>query len=147
SNSNSVKAQAALDFISVDKAFHNIPIITKSGYLWDTAQEAANEKGNLVHLILSKIKFKTQAELALDETHLEAVLDKEQLDSLKTAVNEIVNHSLLNPYFKTGLQVYNEQDIITQNGTVLSPDRLVLLPNQEAVLIDYKPGKPKQKDN
>src|SRR5690606_5660952 len=66
---------------------------------------------------------------------------------LKTAVNEIVNHSLLNPYFKTGLQVYNEQDIITQNGTILRPDRLVLLPNQEAVLIDYKTGKPKQKDN
>ena len=45
-----------LEFISTPKEDHNLSIITKAGLLWDTKQEQAIERGNLVHLILSKIK-------------------------------------------------------------------------------------------
>ena len=46
------------EFISTSKETHNIKVVTKSGLLWDTNQEEAIEKGNLLHNIMSKIKTK-----------------------------------------------------------------------------------------
>ena len=47
------------EFISTPKHEHNIKIVTNSGYLWDTLQKEAIEKGNLIHNIMSQIKTKT----------------------------------------------------------------------------------------
>src|SRR5690606_14851486 len=43
------KATVQESFISVAKENHDLRIVTNAGYLWDTEQEAAIEKGNLVH--------------------------------------------------------------------------------------------------
>ena len=44
------------EFISTAKEDHNIKMVTKSGLLWDTNQQEAIEKGNLIHDIMAQIK-------------------------------------------------------------------------------------------
>ena len=52
----SVDKSISLNLISSRKEDHNLQIITKSGLLWDTKQQKAIERGNLIHELLSKIK-------------------------------------------------------------------------------------------
>jgi RecB family exonuclease len=59
---------------------------------------------------------------------------------LKPLVNTIVNHNQLKAYFKSTLTIYNEKDIITSQGEIVRPDRIVIDNNNQAVILDYKTG-------
>lgn len=127
-------------FISTAKEEHNLNIVTNSGYLWDTLQEKAIEKGNLVHNIMSEIKTTEDVESVLSDFENSGKINDLQHEELKTMVYDIVNHSQLHSYFNSDCTIYNEQDIITQKGHLLRPDRIVINSKNEAVIIDYKTG-------
>ncbi|GAA4233436.1 UvrD-helicase domain-containing protein [Postechiella marina] len=127
------------EFISTEKEKHNIKIVTSSGYLWDTNQEEAIEKGNLIHNIMSGIKSKDDIEAVIANYSNTGIINKDQSVLLKEKVNAIVNHEALVPYFNADLIIYNERDIINKDGVILRPDRVVIK-NDEAVIIDYKTG-------
>ena len=128
------------EFISSSKEDHNIQIVANSGYLWDTIQHDAIEKGNLIHNIMSHIVTMHDVEFVINDFEHSSLVSKKQAEVLKEAVSQIVNHSLLKDYFKSGLTIYNERDIISISGEVLRPDRLVINSKGEAVIIDYKTG-------
>jgi len=127
-------------FISTAKEEHNLNIVTNSGYLWDTLQEKAIEKGNLIHNIMSEIKTTEDVESVLSDFENSGKINDLQHVELKTMVYDIVNHSQLHSYFNSDCTIYNEQDIITQKGHLLRPDRIVINSKNEAVIIDYKTG-------
>lgn len=127
-------------FISTTKEIHNLNIITNSGYLWDTAQEQAIERGNLVHNILSHVKTKDDIDFALTHFMNAGQINTEQLDSLKHIITNIVEHEKISNLFDGNHTIYNEQDIITEHGTLLRPDRIVINSNNQATIIDYKTG-------
>jgi CRISPR/Cas system-associated exonuclease Cas4 (RecB family) len=129
-----------LNLISTPKESHNLSIITKSGLLWDTQQEQAIEKGNLIHLILSKIKTEDDIEFAFEELISSGDLNTQNLESTKRAVKELIHHPELTRYFNTTSKVYNERDIITETGELLRPDRLNIDAQNNVVIIDYKTG-------
>ena len=131
-------------FISTSKEDHNLKIVTNSGYLWDTAQEKAQEKGNLVHNIMSCIKSVTDIDFVIDEFLASGKLNSEQVKELKPVIYDIVNHENLKPYFDSKLFIFNEKDIITKEGYVFRPDRIVINDANEAFIIDYKTGTEKQ---
>ena len=54
----------------------------------------------------------------------------------------IVNHPLLSYLFSPDLTIYNEKDIITKQGSILRPDRVVINALNEAIIVDYKTGSP-----
>ena len=54
---------------------------------------------------------------------------------------EVVAHPQLKDFFREGLQVLNEQEILTTSGISLRPDRIVISEKQ-ATILDYKTGKP-----
>lgn len=127
-------------FISTAKETHQLNIVTSSGYLWDTLQEKAIEKGNLIHNIMSEIKTAEDIAYVLERFMVLGKINESQQEALKTIVHNIVNHNQLQPYFNSELTIYNEQDIITKDGILLRPDRIVINPKNEAVIIDYKTG-------
>lgn len=127
-------------FISVPKEKHNIKIVTNSGYLWDTAQEKAIERGNLIHKMMATITTKNDVDTALDDFFIKNNITANQKAALKQTVLAIVNHPKLSPFFNNTHLIYNEKDIITTNGTLLRPDRLNINTNNEIVIIDYKTG-------
>lgn len=127
-------------FISSSRESHNINIITKSGYLWDTEQEEAIEKGNLIHDILSHIYIAQDIESTLNLFINDGIIDEQQSFLLKERLLELVENPKLKPCFNKNLEIYNEQDILDINGHVLRPDRIVINNKKEAIIVDYKTG-------
>ena len=137
---NSKESLIQQSFITTSQEMHNIKVVTKSGYLWDTNQQEAIEKGNLIHNMMSFIKTKEDIDFVIDDFIETSLINKEQANALKEKIIEIVNHQLLKPYFDNNLKIYNERDIISKQGIVLRPDRIVINAQQEVVIIDYKSG-------
>ena len=127
-------------FISTAKETHNIKVITKSGLLWDTNQQKAIEKGNLIHNMMSQIKTKDDVHFVINNYINSSLITKEQTVELKQIIIKIIEHPKLENYYSSKNTVYNERDIITKEGIILRPDRLVINSKNEAVIIDYKTG-------
>src|SRR5690606_41851061 len=56
----------------------------------------------------------------------------------------IVFHPELTDFFNPEYKIFNERTLICQNAT-LKPDKVVLKPNHQALLLDYKTGKKEEK--
>ncbi|WP_282148723.1 UvrD-helicase domain-containing protein [Algibacter lectus] len=128
------------EFISTSKEHHNIKVVTKSGFLWDTTQEEAIEKGNLIHDIMSHIETKNDVNEVIQDFISSSTINPEQAIELKQLVLQIVTHTALKTFFTKENTIYNERDIITKEGVILRPDRVVITPNNDAVILDYKTG-------
>ncbi|GAB4159069.1 MAG: UvrD-helicase domain-containing protein [Winogradskyella sp.] len=130
----------SIRILSIPKEHHNLRIMTKSGQLWDTKQGVAIERGNLVHLMLSKIITIDDVNFAIDDLLVSGDITKQDERTLRAIVMEVVQHPRLSPYFQDTHKVYNERDIVTPSGKLLRPDRLNINLKNEAVIIDYKTG-------
>ena len=128
------------EFISTSKKEHNIKILANSGYLWDTNQENAIEKGNLIHDLMAHIKTTSDIDFVIEDFISEGTINKIQAKELKETLLQIVNHPELKSYFNEVNTIFNERDIITKNGKILRPDRLVINNTNEVTIIDYKTG-------
>tara|TARA_R110002050_G_scaffold137114_2_gene260558 strand:- start:1260 stop:4397 length:3138 start_codon:yes stop_codon:yes gene_type:complete len=130
-----------LEFISTAKEGHNINIVANSGYLWDSTQKQAIEKGNLIHNILSKISTIEEVPFIFKAFVESSLITKEQAMTLKKTVVEIIQHPKLVNCFNSEYLIYNERDIITRYGQILRPDRVIINSKNEAIIVDYKTGK------
>lgn len=137
---SNLKTEIQKEFISTSKESHEIKVVTKSGMLWDTNQAEAIEKGNLIHNIMAKIITKADVDAAISRFVTASTISEAQSEKIKNQVIDIVNHPNLNAYYNDEIIVYNERDIITKEGLILRPDRLVINKCNEAVIIDYKTG-------
>ncbi|TYB78647.1 UvrD-helicase domain-containing protein [Bizionia myxarmorum] len=129
-------------FISTPKETHNVKVVTRSASLWDTVQEQAIEKGNLIHDIMAQIKTESDVDFVMQSFLEDGTINSTQSPLLKETVLQIIRHPQLQAYFQPeNITVYNERDIISNDGSILRPDRLVIMNKNEAVIIDYKSGK------
>ncbi len=135
---NNTKEQAL--FISTSKKDHNVNIVTTSGFLWDTLQEDAIEKGNLIHEVLSKIITNNDIDFVINDFISSALINKEQAISIKEIITSIVSHPKIKQYFNGNDTIYNERPILSKSGETFIPDRLIINKENEVVIIDYKTG-------
>ena len=127
-------------FISTPKDHLNVTMATNAGYLWDTSQKEALERGNLIHLLMSKIYTKLDVKTTLNTFYKAGTISLAQSQELSNTIDAIVSHPLLSPYYSSDVVVYNEREIMTSSGKTIIPDRLVVFKNLTAVVIDYKTG-------
>ena len=127
-------------FISTRKEDHNLNIISNRGFLWETSQEAAIERGELIHEIMSLIKVQGDESFALNQFLDAGTINSEQYSDLLKTIKQIMAHPELHPYYNTTDTVLNEKDILTTSGSSLRPDRVVINSKREACIIDYKTG-------
>ncbi len=139
-NTQEKTTELQTEFISTAKEDHNIKVVTKSGLLWDTKQQEAIEKGNLIHNIMAQINTKDDIDFAINTLLESATINKKQILHLKETINSIVTHPELEGYYNLDYTAYNERDIISKEGLILRPDKVVVDKNNEAVIIDYKTG-------
>nr|WP_255535128.1 3'-5' exonuclease [Cellulophaga sp. E16_2] len=114
-------------------------IVTTSGMLWDTTAEAALSKGNTIHKILSLIETVDDITPCFEMLVKKGSLSTEEVPLLELKVRAIIEHRDLKEFYTKDAIVKNETDIITKNGIILRPDRLVIKENK-ATIIDYKTG-------
>lgn len=134
-----IKSQK-IPYIASDTFNKSFKIITKSGSLWDTNQEKAIEKGNLYHYILSKIKYQSDLIDVVDEAQNEGLIPLGERELIIKQLNEVIFHPALEKFFNNLNIVHNEQNILNLDGSVSKPDRIVISPESEVTLIDYKTG-------
>ena len=127
-----------MPFISSPPSNHDITLVTKSGLLWDSEQQEAIDKGNLIHNLLMNIYTEKDIASALKKSIKAGEMNAEDTEEYKMKVKEIIQHPDLQAYFTHEYQIYNEKELITENG-FKRIDRLCLK-NNEAVIIDYKTG-------
>ncbi|MBF7091086.1 UvrD-helicase domain-containing protein [Flavobacterium sp. ALJ2] len=118
----------------------SIKIAQREALMWGTHQQEAISYGNVIHEILAFVKYKSDIDLAVVKALEDGLITFDQKDIVLKTIQEIVNHSEINICFEVGNRVLNEETIIQKEGKVLKPDRVVITPNGEAYLLDYKTG-------
>ncbi len=129
-------------FISSDWRQLNINIVPATQKTEDKTEDA-REYGNLIHEILAQINTKSDIENVIYTFTLKGLIATENKENITEIVHSVVLHSELKDFFTDEFQILNEREIITNQGDVIIPDRLVFN-NNEVVIIDYKTGKPEK---
>jgi len=131
-------------FISSSWKNKNINIVSKSSLLWDTEKGKAIDYGNLVHDVLSKINTIDDVEFTLQKYISEGIINRIQAKEIKIKIHGIISHPDLTRFYQSNLEIFNEQELLTNEKQIQIPDRIVL-ENGLATIIDYKTGEPNKK--
>lgn len=102
--------------------------------------ETAREKGIKMHYILSEINSKKDIEPVLNKMIRQGLISGSEKPELEQKINELLENNILKNYFSDSLNHKNEAEIITDNGELLRPDKIVF-DKDHAIVIDYKTGK------
>lgn len=129
-------------YISNSWKEHNIFMVANSSKLWDTEQGKAIAYGNLIHEMLSKITTANAVERVVAQYLNQGFISNDDSEEIKEKLNTIVNHPKLKHFYSNEVTVFNEREIATKDNQIIIPDRLVFNANNEAIIIDYKTGKP-----
>ena len=113
--------------------------------IWNTNMaEVKKDYGNVVHTALAKVKVAKDIAPSLSAMCAEGLITTEEKEMLMKTLTKILKLPKLAPYFKTGLIIKNEAEIVTSGGELYRPDRVVL-DGKKAVIIDYKTGEERKK--
>lgn len=121
---------------------HNIHMLSNASALWGTKKEEALNYGNLIHKMMSEINEAEEVSDVVKSYVTNGVIDNEAAIEVERLMSKLVQHKDLSDYFESGLEVYNEREIIGNNGQIIIPDRLIMKANREVVILDYKTGRP-----
>lgn len=123
----------------------NSTIQIKSDFLKGFSEnENAKKQGIIFHLILSKIKHTDDVDAALSSAFLEGHITSIEVLPYKQKLLQLLSHVSLKNYFEKGSDTKLEAELITANGEVFRPDKIVFTEN-ETIIIDYKTGKQNHK--
>ncbi|WP_165805984.1 UvrD-helicase domain-containing protein [Marixanthomonas spongiae] len=132
-------------YINTAPADHKLNIVTKDAFLWDSETEAAILSGNRFHDIMAEITYESDASAVLETLNKRSIVTEEDFNVLKETVSAVIHHEELCHLFQKTNKVENERDLITSEGKVLRPDRLVFHPDGRVTIVDYKTGSPLKK--
>lgn len=137
------EAQPHIPFMLTHKNNANFNIVTQSDNLWDSKRKEAIKKGNVIHYIMGLITTESDIDPAIAHMIRKGDLNVEEGPQIKEIVLQIILHPKLKSFYTSENTVKNECEIITENGLILRPDRMVFNDNRVAI-IDYKTGKKAQ---
>jgi len=108
---------------------------------WQTDDPDKHRRiGNQIHLVLSAIENKDDAEKIIDKIadNKFIITDKSELKKL---ILSLINNKEADFLFDKKYKTINEADILLKNGKSIRPDK-VLVGDNEVIIIDFKSGKP-----
>ena len=111
---------------------------------WDVdSQNSEKDFGKLFHLALSKVRYKEDIDQICLDLYLKGVCSKDNRNKLIDASKKLLSDSRMQVFFDDKWKVKNEREILTPNGEIYVPDRL-LISNEKTIILDYKTGIPKK---
>ncbi|MEX0275102.1 MAG: UvrD-helicase domain-containing protein, partial [Flavobacteriaceae bacterium] len=145
-NGPSEKKESRFEYIEYSPqtpAQGRFDLIAKSGDLWEPQRENALQKGNLLHSLMEHIETAKDFSHSLDLLEQRNEVNEASRGFLERMVPQILAHPKLEAYYREGTICKNEVDILTKEGLVLRPDRLIFAPDG-VTIIDYKTGNKSQ---
>ncbi len=116
------------------------------GQLWgDKGGDSARKWGNLVHKLLSEFESKDDIERLLTEYLLNGTISDLEYSELFALFDRLMENKEISHFFDNKSIVKNEAEIITPDGDVYRPDRVLIHADDCVSVIDYKTGKPDDK--
>ena len=103
------------------------------------------DKGVVVNKLLYYIIKADNLENALNKGLIEGIINQSEKEDYRKLLTAVINSKETKEWFEDKWEVKPESDILTKDGKVLRPDR-VMLKDDTAILIDYKTGK-EEKDH
>ena len=108
--------------------------------VWDMENPEQNrEWGNMVHMVMSGITADSSPDKLLDEVFSEGLISSAQKNDLADLIHTLLDNPEISRFFKSEGEILNEAEIITPDGHLYRPDR-VLLNQGKATVIDFKTG-------
>lgn len=117
-----------------------VQIKGSSNYSFNEEVLQAREYGILVHYILSKITTIDDIEPVIHAAVNTGDLTNQEAQKIEIDIKQLLKLSVVYQFFDKGIIVKNEIEILTDNGEILRPDRVVVN-GEHAIVIDYKTGK------
>ena len=105
---------------------------------WNEEQE----RGIYVHQFLSDLKRFPENQSEIHELIIET--PEKYHDYIQQLLERLIGDIEYSPYFQNHLNVLNETSIISTDGTILRPDRVIFM-EDHVMVIDYKTGAPSEK--
>jgi ATP-dependent exoDNAse (exonuclease V) beta subunit len=124
---------------------NRITIARRAPVYW-SADEFNNKQawGTLIHDTLASIRTTDDIADAIALQVATNLLTEEEAGKLILRVTSTVNHEKLKPHFKKDVPLKPEAGILTPNGEVFRPDRVIIYEN-ETVVMEFKTGLPEPK--
>lgn len=142
-NRVSVKEKPAIineeqtEFLSSSWQEHQITIVANTSI--ESNFNDARKYGTLLHEILAKVNTKEDIDKAIDSFVNTGIIPAEEETKIKKIITNIVTHPKLSLYFTEEFQTENEREIVTEDKSIIIPDRIAIK-NNKATIIDYKTG-------
>lgn len=133
------------ELISSSWQSHNITIVANSSLLWDDEIQDSITYGNLIHELLANIKTRDDIDETIETYIIRGVIANTQAQEIKKMLTKIIKHPKLENYYQQNITIFNEREILSVTGEIIIPDRMIINDNNEAIIIDYKTGKPDKK--
>ncbi len=103
--------------------------------------EKKRDHGNKVHRALSMVRTPEDVPSALVRLQTEGIIDNIEAEDIRKSLDKILQHPDLQGLFEMESNVINEREILTPDGNIHRPDRVVHLIDR-VVIVDYKTGIP-----
>ncbi len=98
--------------------------------------------GTMVHDILSLVKQAGSLPGILHNMQLKGEISRKDSEVLKGRMQKLFSNPIIASWFSDEWEVLNEQSILSDDGRIHRPDR-ILLKDKKAIVIDYKTGERK----
>ena len=113
----------------------------KAAYLNNTEYtQSAKKQGITIHWILSKITHASDLEQALNKAVTGGLINSNDTAELHLKLIQLISEPQLCNFFTPDVVAKLEAELVTQQGELLRPDRVVFC-SDETIIIDYKTGK------
>ena len=102
--------------------------------------------GELMHEIMENVEKKEDIMLVLSSMKIAEKYDQKTADRIYLQINRIITNTRVAHLFNSNLEIFSETNILSPDGQIYRPDRVVISASNTANLIDYKTGKEKKSD-
>lgn len=111
---------------------------------WDIEEPSQKQQwGSLIHCLLSMIKVPEDVNTAIKKLYIDGIIREDEIPDIKKLIINFINHPDVSLYFRKGLNVRSESEIILPDGHTLRPDRLIF-EKDKVIVIDFKTGQAKE---
>ncbi|HOG19820.1 MAG TPA: UvrD-helicase domain-containing protein [Salinivirgaceae bacterium] len=96
------------------------------------------EYGTVMHRIMEQITTLSSLDKAVNKVASTGILSREEMATISKKIEDAITQPQVSEWFSENAKIYNEHVLISPDGKLLRPDRIVETPDGKRILIDYK---------